>query len=352
MTIFHRLRPELCELSPYAAAEQVEETIRLNANESPFTAANDRFRRPLNRYPQIRPTSIREKLARRFGCDTNQLLVTRGSSEAIDLLIRCFCRAGEDSIIISSPTFSMYAHYAHIQDAAVVDLPLRNDFTLPADRICAAINDTTKLIFICSPNNPTGTVVDRSVIEQVLRAADGKAAVVVDEAYIEFCAAASLTATLAEFPNLVVLRTLSKALGFAGARCGAVIAQRDIIRVLDAVQAPYAVATPVAESVEDALNDEVLSACDASVQDVIKERQRMEKALAALPFVRNVVPSNANFLFVRFDDSEKVMQITRTSGILLRFFGGDLSDYIRISIGTAEDNSKLLDTLHDLEASL
>ncbi len=349
MSLVERIRPELRALSPYSAAEQVDDTIRLNANESPFTAPTDHFRRPLNRYPKVRPDTIAERLALRFNCSTDELLVTRGSSEAIDLLFRAFCTAGKNNVLISPPTFSMYAHYARIQNAAVRAVPLTADFKLDLHATRSALDEDTSLVFVCSPNNPTGTSAEPEEIEELLVAAGPKTAVVVDEAYIEFSEHPSFTTRIREFPNLIVLRTLSKALGFAGARCGAAIAAPDVIRVLNAIQAPYAVATPVVEAVEDALSEASLAACDANVKALVEERERVRRELAELRFVNRIWPSDANFLLVEFDDVDTIMGLTRESGILLRFFGGDLANCIRISIGSVDENEKMLRALRTLE---
>lgn len=351
MSLMERIRPELRGLLPYSAAEQVDQTIRLNANESPFTAPTDNFRRPLNRYPRIRPETIRDRLASRFGCSDDELLVTRGSSEAIDLLFRAFCIAGKNNVVISTPTFSMYAHYAHIQNASVRDVALNPDFQPDVDALRSAIDADTSLVFVCSPNNPTGTSSEPETIEAILAAAGPKTAVIVDEAYIEFSGRPSLASALSRHSNLIVLRTLSKALGFAGARCGAVIASPDVIGVLNAIQAPYAVSTPVIEAVEDALSEDSLAVCDANVYALVQERERVRAALEEMSFVTRIWPSDANFLLVEFDDVPKIMDTTRQSGILLRFFGGDLARCIRISIGSFDENERLLATLRRLEST-
>ena len=254
MTIAALARPELRALLPYEAAQQVDNTVRLNANEAPWSSTADQFRRPLNRYPEIRPARLAESLGQYFACDPARLLVTRGTSEAIDLLIRAFCREGKDNIVTTAPTFSMYGHYATVQGAEhrTVETDPADDFAIRPDALLAACDDRTRLIFVCSPNNPTGTVVPRPVLLDLLEKRGDRSAIVVDEAYIEFAAEPSAVELLDRYPNLVVLRTLSKALAFAGARCGAVMGPFDVIRILNAIQAPYAMSTPVVECVEDA----------------------------------------------------------------------------------------------------
>ena len=352
MSIAALARPEVRDLKPYEAAIQVEGAIRLNANEAPWSGS-DAFRRPLNRYPEIRPAGLRETLAARFGCPASKLLVTRGSSEAIDLLVRVFCRTGIDSIAVTSPSFSMYAHYARIQGAALISVAgdPEQHFMPDPDTLLAACTDNTRILFLCSPNNPTGGVLPRNVIERLLRAREERSVVVVDEAYIEFSNEHSTAELLGEYPNLVVLRTLSKALGFAGARCGAVLGPEAVIDILSAVQAPYALSTPVVECVEDALSGEGLDIAAQRVAEIVAERDRLAAELAALETVIKVWPSSANFLLVRVRDVDAVMAATRKAGILLRYFGGELSGCVRISVGSSDENRALVDALSALEGA-
>ncbi|MDJ0748693.1 MAG: histidinol-phosphate transaminase [Woeseiaceae bacterium] len=353
MSIVRLARPEIQALHAYEAAEQVDDTIRLNANEAPRRSSVGNFRRPLNRYPEVRPRKLQRALAERFGCAFDQLLVTRGSSEAIDLVIRCFCRAGVDSVLVTSPSFSMYRHYAAVQGANLVEirsLP-EQDFAIDVDAILKAAGDTTRLIFICSPNNPTGTTLPRSELERLLQARGNASAIVVDEAYVEFGRHESVTNLLGKYENLLVLRTLSKALGFAGARCGAVAGPAAVIRMLSAVQAPYALATPVVECVEDALQDEQLELARTAVSEIVSERERLGAAFRDYPFVRKVWPSDANFLLIRVDDARLVMAHCKMNNVLLRHFSGDLDDCIRISVGTPEENNRLLQALDTIAGS-
>ncbi len=347
MSIAHLARPEIRALKPYQAAVQVEDTVRLNANEAPWTGPGDPFSRPLNRYPEIRPARLRAAMAERFGCDATELLVTRGSSEAIDLLVRTFCRAGQDRIVVVEPTFSMYAHYAAVQGAGVrsLDADPERDFVPDADAIEAACDESVRLVFLCTPNNPTGTVIERATITDLLSRLAGRAAVVVDEAYIEFSGAASTATLLGEHDNLLVLRTLSKALACAGARCGAVIGAPEVISMLDAVQAPYAVSTPVVECVEKALAGSWLTEAEAHAADIVEERRRMSDALAAHPAIARVWPSAANFLLVRCADVAAVRDAAQQAGILLRYLSDPFADCVRITIGTADENRRLLGAL-------
>jgi len=347
MNVVDLVRPELRGMKPYAAAEQVQDTVRLNANESPLVTGADRFRRPLNRYPEVRPRRLRELLSTRFGVDASSLLVTRGSSEAIDLLIRTFCRAAEDSILTTPPTFSMYAHYAQVQHAVVKAVPLDRDADFKVDpaAVIDAIDASTKLIFLCSPNNPTGTSIPCDVIETILEAALDRCAVVLDEAYIEFSDADSAAQRLGDFPHLIVLRTLSKALAFAGARCGAIIAAPELIDILDAVQAPYALATPVVECIEDALTGELSMLAEQQLEDIRQERERVREALVGSDRIDYIWPSDGNFLLVRCTDADSVKRSAESARVLVRAYGGELADTLRISIGSREENDRLLDAV-------
>ena len=346
MTIAKLARPEIRALKPYQAAAQVHDTIRLNANEASWTSSSDRFRRPLNRYPEIRPQGLRHTLAARYGCAADRLLVTRGSSEAIDLLIRVFCRAGRDNIVTSVPTFSMYRHYAAIQGAEIREIPSRREqnFAVDVDAMLEACDECTRLIFVCSPNNPTGTLLPRAKLLELLERRGDKSALVLDEAYIEFAGEPSALELLDRFDNLIVLRTLSKALANAGARCGAVLASSEVIDMVDAVQAPYALATPVVECVEDALQAISLREAEQWIAATIDERQRLMVALAEFSFVRHIWPSTANFFLVQVDGVDALLRQSTADRILLRHFGNGLSDCVRISVGTPAENDRLLQT--------
>lgn len=354
MSIVKLARPEIQGLRAYKAAAQVDDTVRLNANESPVSASVSCFRRPLNRYPEIRPNLLQVELAKRFGCEQEELLITRGSSEAIDLLIRVFCRAGIDNLLTPSPSFEMYNHYALVQGAQHIQVATSaaDDFAVDVSALIDACNEHTKLIFVCSPNNPTGTPLPREDLIALLKARRGKSAVVVDEAYIEFGTDESAINLFSEFSNLLVLRTLSKALGFAGARCGAVAGPADVIAMLDAVQAPYALATPVVECVEDALQQAGIAKAEAAIVDVVAERRRVITAIECLSFVDKVWPSSANFFLLRVDDAERVMQYCADRHILLRNFGDKLPGCIRITVGSRDDNDQLLAALNALQESL
>lgn len=346
MTIAKLARPEIQALKPYEAAVQVHDTIRLNANEAPWPSSNDHYRRPLNRYPEIRPTLLRAALAARYGCAESELLVTRGSSEAIDLLVRVFCRAGQDNLLATTPTFSMYRHYAEVQGAEIREFETSrdNDFSIDVDALLEHCDESTRLIFICSPNNPTGTLLPRESLIDLLEKRGNRSAIVIDEAYIEFADEASATELLDRFENLIILRTLSKALAFAGARCGSVIGPASVIEMIDAVQAPYALATPVVECVENAMQAQNTDETEQRLKQVVSERERLTLALGEFSFVLQIWPSAANFFLIQVEDTNALMAQSDDDKILLRYFGGNLSDCVRITVGTHSENDRLLQT--------
>ena len=350
MTIEALARPEIRALKPYQAAAQVDDTVRLNANEAPWQSSGDRFRRPLNRYPEVRPRGLQAALAERYGCDPRRLLVTRGTSEAIDLLIRVFCRPGIDNIVTTAPTFSMYRHYADVQGAEhrEVHTSRDDDFVFDVNAVSSACNAETRIVFVCSPNNPTGTLLPQDRLIDLLERRRNVSAIVIDEAYVEFAGVPSAIELLDDYDNLIVLRTLSKALAYAGARCGAVIGPPAVIDMINAVQAPYALATPVVECVENALQAECLREAEAWVATIVAERERLIAAVRELAFVRRVWPSAANFFLVEVEDAAALLQQSNADKVLLRHFDGALADCVRISVGTRDENERLLESLESV----
>lgn len=352
MSLERLVRPEIRNLRPYVTASEKRARVRLNANELPWTGcAAGHGDQSLNRYPAVRPAELREALACHYGVAAENLLVTRGSSEAIDLLIRACCRAGRDSVLVSPPTFAMYRVYADIQGATTLSALVHptDDFRLDVSAVLDSCQENTKLVFVCSPNNPTGTVVPAADIAEIARTRAHRSIVVVDEAYEEFSGAGSLAASIGEFANLVVLRTLSKALGLAGARCGALIGPAELVGWLDGMLAPYALATPVIDSVMQALSPDNVADARRVIAQIVCERERVRKALAGLPAVTQVWPSRANFLLVRFRNLDAAMTALRAAGILVRDFPDEplLAACARITVGSREENDFLLAALRD-----
>ncbi len=340
-------RPDIVALKAYSHASWDPAFDRLHANELPWRAETDRSLAGLNRYPEPHPKVLAQRLATLYGVAEQQLLPGRGSDESIDLLVRGFCRAGVDNVIICPPTFGMYAVAARIQGAAVREVPLRreDDFALDASAVLAACDAHTKIVFLCSPNNPTGNAMAAAAMEQLLVALSDKALVVVDEAYIEFSGGPSLTTALARFPNLVVLRTLSKAYGLAGARVGSLIATPDIVALLAKVIPPYSIPQLTIEAVLATLADAQLAIQRERVAQVCVERERLRAALATCPCVRKIWPSVANFLLVDFADAEVVLAAARTAKLLIRDMRNVSPQSLRITVGTPEQNDRLIRSL-------
>ena len=347
MTIETLARPEIRDLRVYETVVHANGAIRLHANESswsrePETAA-------MNRYPELRPIELQARLAELFDVAKDNLLVTRGSSEAIDLLIRTFCRAGKDNIVISPPTFVMYEVFADIQGAEVISCPLlaENDFEPDIGSLAKNCTQDSKLVFVCSPNNPTGNVLPKMDIVRLLEARTDQSVIVVDEAYIEFSDIDSATALIANYDNLVVLRSLSKALALAGARCGAVIGSPELIRILNGVLAPYALATPVVDCVLRAISADDTAVSQEKIRETISERERMAEILQAKSSVRKLWPSQANFLLVQFHNLPEIQIRLQQERILVRDVSGNpgLENCARITIGKPDENSRLLAAL-------
>ncbi len=347
-------RPELRRLRPYTAGAWEPECIRLNANESPWRLPADKSERGLNIYPPPRPLALRSALARHYGAKEEELLVTRGSSEAIDVLIRGFCRAGVDGILICPPTFDMYRLYAGIQGAEVLSAPLaeRDDFELDVDRVVAAAGQHTKIVFLCSPNNPTGNSFPKASIDAVCDAFAGRALVVIDEAYYEFAGTDDHLSHLKGCEHVVLLRTLSKCVALAGARCGALLASPEVIEFLDGVLPPYTFPTPSIELVLAALAQDSLRVSGERIALIKRERERLRTALFDLSGVVKVYPSDANFLLVRARDAEAFAESARQANILVRRFPSEpaLANCVRITVGRPRDNDRLLRAVAGVES--
>lgn len=350
MTAASLARPEIVSLSPYAAAAQERLTVRLNANENPWSPSDDPAE-CLNRYPQVRPWALRDRLAEIHRVSADQLLVTRGTSEAIDLLVRVFCRAGQDNIVITPPTFGMYRVYAQIQGAGLRESPLRpeRDFRFDIDELLGVPDEQSKLIFICSPNNPSGTSMPPSDLEALVAARQGRSLVVIDEAYTEFGSGWSAISLLQRYDNLAVLRTLSKAYGLAAARLGCIVAQPGVIRLLDSILAPYSIATAVANRALAAMSDDGLYLASQRIAQLVAERQRLAIRLTACESIEKVWPSDANFLLVRFRNLLRTRALLEGRRILIRDVSGapGLQNCARITVGTRDENDLLLDTLSE-----
>jgi histidinol-phosphate aminotransferase len=343
-------RPDILQLQPYQHASWDPSLERMHANEMPWRAQGDNTQAGLNRYPEPQPRALVERMARLYDVPAANVLVGRGSDEAIDLLVRAFCRAGEDSVLITPPTFGFYKVAARIQGAGVIEVPLLPDsFALDVAGVLEA-GRRAKLIFLCSPNNPTGNLLDESALLGICRELAERALVCVDEAYIEFAGRTSLTTRLAEFPNLVVLRTLSKAYALAGARLGTLIAGEDIVSLLKRIIPPYAIPASTIEQVLALTEAPQRAMAAARISTLLDERDRAVERLARMAGVVRVYPSHANFLLVQFRDARAALAAGKHAGLLVRDFSSapGLANCLRLSIGTPEQNERLLAALERL----
>jgi len=352
MSVLDLARPEIRAMQPYSSArmEASGGQVLLNANESAWLPVGD-VGVGCNRYPDPQPVALVDALALLYGVRREQLLIGRGSDEAIDLLVRAFCRAGEDAILIQPPTFGMYSVCAKIQNAGVVEVPLKSDFTLDVDAVLAALTPAVKLVFICTPNNPTGQLVPRASVERLAQALAGRALLVVDEAYVEFVDQSDANNSVADlidrYDNLAVLRTLSKAWALAGARIGTLLANAEVIALLKRIIPPYPLPLPCVDAALIALSGWGQATARERVATVRAQRSVMQAALAQLPGVREVLPSQANFLAVRFEDAGAVYQKLFAAGIVVRDVRRypHLGDALRITIGMPEENASVLAVL-------
>ena len=352
------VREDLRGFGGYASARShdLAGEVWLNANESPWANPADAGGGS-RRFPDPPPPAVRAALARLFGCGPAPLLVGRGSDEAIDLLVRALCVPGRDAVVVTPPVFGMYAVSARLQGAPLLEVPLVDtgaDFVADLDAIAtAAVQGNAKLVFLCSPSNPTGGSIALEDIAALAARLDGRALVVVDEAYGEFSAQASATTLMAAHPNIAVLRTLSKAHALAAARIGTLVAAPALVRVLRACQAPYPVPTPCAELAVAGLSAEALARTEARVAQVRGERARLQRALATLPGVRRVYPSDGNYLLVRFEDAGAAFARLLAAGVVVRDqrAAPQLGDALRITIGSPEQNDRVLAALDAKEAA-
>ena len=351
-SVLDLVRPDLRAFAGYASARREKATghVWLNANESPWPSSADAGL-GLNRYPEPQPAALRKRMAELYGVSTEGLMVTRGSDEGIDLLVRSFCRAGIDGVLIAPPCFGMYAVSARVQNAPLLEVPLSDedgwfslDLTLVEDIIT---HGDTRVIFLCSPANPTGQALSIKQIQRLAEATTGRAVLVIDEAYAEFSSIGSARPLLDQHSHLVLLRTLSKAYAMAGARIGAVLADPDVIGVLRSIAAPYAVAAPSASMALAALSDEALAESRARIATTVSERKLLFNALAGVRGVTTVYPSEGNFLLVRFADVDAALKRLLGAGVVVRDMRAmpQLEDALRISVGTPDENAAMMRAL-------
>ena len=337
--------PFVKTLKPYESARRLYSGGQdwLNANESPFSNHYQLDDSTFNRYPSCQPSSVVEGYAAYAGVQKEQILVTRGADEGIECLIRAFCEPGKDSIVICPPTYGMYAISAETFNVGVERFPLLDGFALDTESIINGCQ-SPKLIFVCAPNNPTGTLVEREKLENLLTTYASKALIVVDEAYIEFASDTSVASLLREHTNLVILRTLSKGFALAGLRCGFTLAAPAIIDTLLKVIAPYPVPEPVAQVATQALNKNGLSQLHQQVDYLQQQKNVLTDHIANFPQLTLVGGLYANFVLVRAENKQALMDYLVSEGMLIRDQSKQpqLDDCLRISIGNQEQNERLL----------
>lgn len=336
------VRRNIAEMKPYSSARDEfkgEAEVFLDANENPYPS-------PYNRYPDPLQWKVKEKLSLIKNVSPEQTFLGNGSDEAIDLLIRAFCEPNQDSIITTDPTYGMYAVCADLNAVSLIKVPLADNYDLDVDGMISAIQKNTKLIFLCSPNNPTGNLLSDEKILRILDNFDG--IVVIDEAYIDFTQHASYTEQLASYPNLVVMQTFSKAWGLAGLRLGMAFASKAIIDILNKIKYPYNVNIKTQEIALEALDNVQLK--DSAVNEILEQRAALSDSLNKLRITETVYPSDSNFLLVKVSDAPGIYRYLMDRKIIVRDRSKVLlcKDCLRITIGTPKENERLIAALKEL----
>jgi histidinol-phosphate aminotransferase len=339
------VRGNIKRLVPYSSARDEfsgEAKVFLDANENSLGSPLTKW---YNRYPDPHQRAIKQKLSGIKGIAAEHIFLGNGSDECIDLLFRSFCEPGKDNVVICPPTYGMYEVSANINDVAVRKAPLLEDFQLDLVHLETLVDANTKLMWLCSPNNPTGNALNRTDIEMVLNNFNG--IVVIDEAYINFAKQKSFVQELSDYPNLVVLQTLSKAWGLAGLRLGMAFASAAIIGILDKVKPPYNINQSTQELVVKAL-DEVGQVNDM-IHLLVDMREAMADVFRSMPTVEKVYPSDANFFLVKIKEARKIYEFLLTKGIVLRDRSNVTlcEDCLRITIGTEKENTLLVDAMQE-----
>jgi histidinol-phosphate aminotransferase len=343
------LRPHIASLKAYTSARDEytgKEGIFLDANENSFGSITEQ---DFNRYPDPYQLALKAKIAKIKTVKTSQIFLGNGSDEAIDLLIRAFCVPEKDNVILLPPTYGMYEVSASINNVQVQKVPLTADFQLRTDNILEAVDKNTKIIFICSPNNPSGNKVDRDDILHILKKFKG--IVVVDEAYIDFSDEPSFTTELKNFKNLVVMQTFSKAWGLASLRLGMAFASKDLIKILNRIKPPY--------NISGLTQDTVLAAMDnygkvkSMIVEILSERERLQSQLESFDFINKIHPSDSNFLLVKLPNANLVYDELIDKKIILRNRSKVIlcEDCLRITVGIRAENERLVEALSEVFTS-
>ena len=344
MNLNNLIRKNIKAMKPYSSARDEFKDLKgdmvfLDANENPFETT-------LNRYPDPQQTALKELISKQMELPINQVLLGNGSDEVLDLIVRAFCEPNQDSILTLLPTYGMYDVLAQLNSIENIEVPLSKDFNINVDQVLKQVKLSTKLLFICSPNNPSGNIMDVNAITRLLKAFEGL--VVIDEAYIDFTTIESWTQRLNTFPNLMVTQTLSKAYGLAGIRLGTCYASKEIIAVLNKIKPPYNINSLTQQAAIEALQNNEVS---EQVSSILREREKLANALASCFFVKKIYPSDANFILIKVDDANKRYDELLRHGIVIRNRTTQLGceNCLRISLGTPAENKQLLTLLNTLK---
>lgn len=334
------VRKNIWNLTPYSSArDEFKGTadVFLDANENPYGN--------LNRYPDPQQSKIKEKLAKIKNVNTDQIFIGNGSDEVIDIAFRIFCEPGVDKALTFSPTYGMYDVSADINNIELIKQPLINDFQINLNQLQPYLDDPlVKMIFVCSPNNPTGNTINEEDIEYILANFEG--VVIIDEAYIDFSSKQSFIDKINDYPNLIVSQTFSKAWGLAGVRVGAAYTNKAILDLYNRVKPPYNVSVLNQEAVLESLNN--LSDVEKNIDIILEERSRLKQRLASIKKVNKIYPSDANFLLVNVDDADKTYNYLIDEKVIIRNRNKVINNCIRITVGTPEENEQLINALKTL----
>jgi histidinol-phosphate aminotransferase len=344
MNLNNLIRKNIKAMKPYSSARDEFKDLKadmvfLDANENPFETT-------LNRYPDPKQTALKELISKQKELPINQVLLGNGSDEVLDLIVRAFCEPNQDSILTLLPTYGMYSVLAQLNSIENIEVSLSKDFNINVDQVLKQVKPSTKLLFICSPNNPSGNIMDVNAVTRLLKAFDGL--VVIDEAYIDFTTIESWMQHLNTFPNLIVTQTLSKAYGLAGIRLGTCYASKEIIAVLNKIKPPYNINSLTQQAAIEALQNNEVS---DQVSSILREREKLANALASCFFVKKIYPSDANFILIKVDDANKRYDELLRHGIVIRNRTTQLGceNCLRISLGTPAENKQLLTLLNTLK---
>ncbi len=352
MSISQLARANVLALEPYLSARRLggKGDVWLNANEYPLPPEFTLRPGNLNRYPACQPEGVINNYAAYAGLAPEQVLVSRGADEGIELLIRAFCEPGRDAILFCPPTYGMYSVSAETFNVERRTVQALDDWQLNLPAIAQSL-DGVKVVYVCSPNNPTGNILSPDSLKALLELTRGRAMVVADEAYIEFCPAATLAGWLADYPHLVILRTLSKAFALAGLRCGFTLANAEVIQLLLKVIAPYPLSLPVADIAEQALSEAGIALMRRRVAEINDNRRWLADALAACDCVTQVYPSESNYLLARFNPDSQAFKTLWDQGIILRNQSKQpgLAECLRITIGTRRECERVIASLRAID---